>query len=186
MDFKKDWFDVAKKVIMQTGQFFANMPAQGGYSKPLKFAVTNYFVFGIITSLIIFLINNTISPFISLVFIVVGGTISLFLLATIFYINLKLLGSDKNYEVTFRVIAYLSALIFLLLVPVVGAFAPFVIIYFAGVAFKKTHNLTTTKAIIAVVASTVLFSVCYFIFLFILMMIIIISSSSLISPYVGP
>lgn len=160
---KMGFIDTAKKVLFKTEEFFVEMPPEGGYTKPLKFATINYFVFSILISLFTYLLHDA-SPFTTItiiIFVLVGGTIAQFIFATIAHINLKLLGSDRKYEVTFRVIAYLSALIYLLFVPVVGFFAPFIIMYFTAIAFTKTHRITTIKAIIAVVASIMLFSISY-------------------------
>lgn len=51
-DYIDNFTEIWKKVIINPTEFYKNMPTEGGYIKPLKFAIMNFIVFGIGSALI--------------------------------------------------------------------------------------------------------------------------------------
>jgi len=58
-DYIDNFTEIWKKIIKNPSEFYMNMPTEGGYIEPLKFAITNFIVF-CIGSALINIFNNMV------------------------------------------------------------------------------------------------------------------------------
>ncbi len=165
-DFKNTWL----KVIRSPGDFFAQMPTEGGYADPVKFAAINYLIAGISWMIIQFtfqyMIGNmniaiTSLPmvFVSFIGALIIGFIGLFIGGGILHIFFSILGGTGTYEGTVRLIAYASAAMALSGIPFVVILAGFYMIFMAVIGGTKVHKVSPARSVVAVVIPIVIFAV---------------------------
>jgi len=165
-DFKETWL----KVIRSPGDFFAQMPTEGGYADPVKFAAINYLIAGIIFMAIQFAFQYTIGGinfaiislpmvFASFIGALIIGFIGLFIGGGLLHIFFRVLGGAGTYEGTVRLIIYASAPLALSGIPFVNILAGFYMIFMAVIGGTKVHKVSPLKSVIAVVIPTVVFIV---------------------------
>jgi len=152
-DFKNTWL----KVIRSPGDFFAQMPTEGGYADPVKFAAINYLIAGIIFMSIQFAFQYTIGGinfaiislpmgFVSFIGILIIGFIGLFIGGGILHIFFSILGGTGTYEGTVRLIAYASAAMALSGIPFVNILAVFYMIFMAVIGGTKVHKVSPARS----------------------------------------
>lgn len=146
--------DDAKKVILNPVSFYKNMPQTGGLVNPLIFVLVMSVITGIILALYS-LFGTKLGGFgFSLIIVFpIFGLIGSFIGAAILFVIWKLIGSEKNYEVAYRCVAYSFVIVPLLSII---SFIP----YIAGViqklwgcflmyiASKEVHGIKEKTAMI--------------------------------------
>ncbi len=172
MEFIDYWYRTAKAIVTQPKDFFKNMPVSGGFKEPFWFAMVNMLISSVLSigftaaamdvelkmALQFFGINEPIYMLIVIPIVFVLGSIGLFLSSGIYHLLLKLVGAKKNFEATFRVIAFLSvfnifssissvnSLIIDLAVIVFLLYVVYIMIY----ALKEVHEISFLRSAIAV------------------------------------
>lgn len=165
-DFKNTWL----KVINSPGDFFAQMPTEGGYADPVKFVAINYLIAGLSLMIIQFAyeymiggmdlaIISLVMGFEGLICILIFGFIGLFIGGGIIHIFFRILGGTGTYEGTVRIIAYASAAMALSGIPFVVIPANLYMIYMAVIGGTKVHMVSPVRSAIAVVIPTLIVTV---------------------------
>ncbi len=172
MEFIDNWYKQARAIVTQPKVFFKKMPTSGGFGEPYGFAVVNILITFLLsigftvavrdaefeTALQYLGLDVPTFMLIMVPVVFVLGSIGLFLSSGIYHLFLKLVGAKKNYEATFRVIAYLSVFNIFTSVskinnPVVDI-AVFVfvlyVIYVMIYALKEVHEISFLRSAIAV------------------------------------
>jgi hypothetical protein len=148
----------AIKVITTPADFFKSMPKTGGFVEPLVFMAIMGAIGGLIAAVASFMglggmgmgmggAQGLLALIMVPLFVAIGGFIS----AAILFVIWKLLGSQENYEVAYRCVAYMSALIpitsVLGLIPYVGGAAGIaVMVYYTVIASTEVHGIAAQKA----------------------------------------
>ena len=146
----------AVRVVTAPAAFFKSMPKTGGFVEPLIFAVIMGFIAGIIQALINILglsyayVGFAESLGLMILYPIVIAIVS-FIGAAIIYVIWKLIGSQENYETSYRCVAYLAALapIFAIIsiIPYAGVIINMAIyIYFLVIASSQVHKIPEQKA----------------------------------------
>ncbi len=144
-----NYIDTWKNVISNPTLFFENMPKSGGYSEPIRFALINCML-GIIGFMVFLSLNQIPIHYSSVIdFIIflgnsllIAGVAGLF----IYFIIFKIMGGKGSFEGTFRQLAYSSAPVALLIVPIL----PLCSLYLIIVGGKYVHNISRTRSAVAV------------------------------------
>ena len=147
--FFKNWAENWKKVIFDPKGFFKDMPRSGGYKDPLIFALVALLVSGVILMLITFGLSLIMVPLLGIVGLFIGAAI-------LFFVCTKFVGGKSNYEGTFRVIAYSSAVNVVSWIPFVNFIAALYGLYLMVLGIQEVHEITTQKAVIVVVILVVI------------------------------
>jgi hypothetical protein len=147
---------MAVRVVTAPAEFFKSMPKTGGFVEPLIFAAIMAVITGIIQVLIDILglsyahlgFAESLGGIIVVPIIVV---IFSFIGAAIIFVIWKLLGSQENYETSYRCVAYLVALapIFAIIriIPYAGNIINMTIyVYFIVIVSTQVHNIPSQKA----------------------------------------
>jgi hypothetical protein len=146
----------AIKVITTPADFFKSMPKTGGFIEPLVFMAIMGAIGGLIAAVASFMglggmgmggAQGLLALIMVPLFVAIGGFIG----AGILFVIWKLLGSQENYEVAYRCVAYMSALIpitsVLGLIPYVGGAAGIaVMVYYTVIASTEVHGIPAQKA----------------------------------------
>jgi len=146
----------AVRVVTAPAEFFKSMPKTGGFVEPLIFAAIMAVIAGIIQALINILglsyahvgFAESLGRIIVVPIVVV---IFSFIGAAIIFVIWKLMGSQKNYETSYRCWAYLMALApivaIISIIPYVGGIINIAIyVYFIVIASTQVHNISSQKA----------------------------------------
>ncbi len=142
--FFKNWAENWKKVILDPKSFFKEMDRSGGYKDPLIFALVVFLIPGIIFMFFTLGLSLIMWPLFGIIALFIGAAI-------LFFVCTKLVGGKSNYEGTFRVVAYTSAVNAVSWIPLVGWIVGLYGIYVMVVGIQEVHQITTQKAIVAVV-----------------------------------
>ncbi len=162
--FISTWWTTLWQVIKSPGKFFDTMPTSGGFGKPYLFALINMLVTGLGMFLLVFVMGAgkeklpvpSISGIFLLLFLVIFllifalSSLVVFVQAGILNICAKLLMGRGNYEGTFRVAAYGSAVNVFSWIPIINFLTALYGIYIFIVGLKKVHGFSTGKAILAI------------------------------------
>jgi len=146
----------AVRVVTAPAEFFKSMPKTGGFVEPIIFAAIMAIIAGIIQVLINILglsyahvgFAESLGRIIVVPIVVV---IFSFIGAAIIFVIWKLMGSQKNYETSYRCWAYLMALApivaIISIIPYVGGIINIAIyVYFIVIASTQVHNISSQKA----------------------------------------
>ena len=103
------------KILTKPAEFFKTMPKTGGFLEPLIFALIMGIIAGIIHAIIsMFGLSYIGRSFLEslglIIFIPLAVIIASFIGAAIMFLIWKLMGSQENYEVSYRCVAYLMVL----------------------------------------------------------------------------
>ncbi|OGP67655.1 MAG: hypothetical protein A2031_05160 [Deltaproteobacteria bacterium RBG_19FT_COMBO_43_11] len=147
---------IAVNVVTKPAEFFKKMPKTGGFLEPLIFAA----IMGFITGIIHFIINILGLSYIErefmgsvglVIFLPLAAVVGSFVGAAIIYVIWKLMGSEENYETSYRCAAYLMALAPIVaiigIIPYVGGLINMAIyVYYIVIASTQVHNIASQKA----------------------------------------
>lgn len=145
--FADSFVGVWKRVMTDPRGFFQDMPTRGGVQAPLLFLVGCLIV----------------SAFGHLVFgprghglaLVVGGALHSFLYAAAFAIVAKqVFAGTGDFEATYRVVAYGSAPVALLWIPLLGHLAPIYAIFLIIVGLERVHGFDAVKSVLTMLLAT--------------------------------
>ena len=103
----------AKSVITAPAAYFQSMPTSGGLVKPLIFIIVMSVAAGLISGILSFVgspVGMLAYGFAAIILIPIGATIGAFIGAGILYLIWKAMGSDRDYEASFRCLAAISAI----------------------------------------------------------------------------
>ena len=146
----------AVQVVTKPAEFFKSMPKTGGFLEPLVFAAIMAAVAGIIQAIIYILglsyayVGFAESMGMIIVFPIAVAVLS-FISAAIIYVIWKLIGSQENYETSYRCAAYLAALapivVIIGVIPYLGGIINMAIyVYFIVIASAQVHKIPEQKA----------------------------------------
>lgn len=177
LGFFKAWFDTVSLLITRPSEAFTMMRPEGGLMDPLLFGLIGGSIGSILAALYQFLIRSagfaagsnvlfnkfgiggTSFVIIDLIFTPVKVAIGLFILGGILHLCLMLFGgASRPFETTFRVTGYTVGATYLFcVVPVCGGLVTLVyLIVLATIGLARTHQTTTGKALMAVLAPFIL------------------------------
>ena len=139
--FKRTW----KNVMKNPRRFIEQMPTEGGYSDPVKFAAISYLVAGIGLTLITAGVGFPL-----IIIMPIMGIIGIFIGGLFLHIFFKVVGGKGTYEGTVRLLAYASATMALSWIPLVGILANLYMIYMEVMGGTKIHKISTLSSLIAV------------------------------------
>ncbi len=103
----------AKTVITAPAEYFQSMPKTGGLVNPMIFIVTMSLATGIISGILSFVgspVGLLAYGLAAIIFIPIVAIIGAFIGAGILYLIWKLMGSEQDYETSFRCLAAASAI----------------------------------------------------------------------------
>lgn len=103
----------ARSVITSPAAYFQNMPKTGGLVEPLIFVVAIAVVTGVLATALSFFgsaAGMLAFGLASIIFFPIGAVIGAFIGAGILFVIWKLMGSEQNYEVSFRCLASIMAI----------------------------------------------------------------------------
>lgn len=151
----------SRLILLNPSSFFKRMPISGGINQPMWYAlvmetlgaVLGYIwsiVFGNASTLSVGNIGKLVVLALSIPFLIF---VSLVIWAGLTHISVKLLSSSKSdFESTLRIICYSSASEVFSLIPVMGGVINAIYkMYLVGFGLKEIHNLTTGKAVLAII-----------------------------------
>ena len=160
-------FGTMKLVLFSPNTAFEQMKVQGGYGKPLSY-IWLLTVAGTMIALFWMLLifgaasgemapfgrpgEASMTVFVYLIQSMIGGLIGPFIQAAIYHVCLLLIGgAKKDYECTYRVVAYASGSVMILcLIPIVGmAIASVWSIVAVIIGFSRAHGITGGRAALA-------------------------------------
>jgi Uncharacterized protein conserved in archaea len=149
----------AVQVVTAPTEFFKSMPKTGGFLEPLVFAVIMGFIAGIVHAILSpFGVGygtgygrGMMSGFGMIIFMPIAAVIGSFIGAAIIFVIWKLMGSQENYETSYRCTAYLVVLapvfVILRIIPYAGIIVYMAIyVYFIVIASTQVHNIPAQKA----------------------------------------
>lgn len=147
---------------MNSPGFYQNMPRDGGYGDPLKFAGVSFAIYGLFTMIF----NRSMFPFqgelpsfmvpASLIITPIAGTISLFVEAAILYFLFKSLGGSGTYEGTVRIAAYATAILLLAWIPYIGIVFGLYSVYLYGIGSTFVHNIILERSSLLVLLPAIM------------------------------
>jgi hypothetical protein len=177
LGFFKAWFDTVSLLITKPSEAFTMMRPEGGLMDPLLFGLIGGSIGAILATLYQFFIrsagfaagsNVLFDKFglggsnfviVNLIFAPVKVAIGLFIFGGILHLCLMLFGgASRPFETTFRVAGYTVGASYLFcVVPVCGGLVALVyLIVLATIGLSRTHQTTTGKALMAVLAPFIL------------------------------
>jgi len=146
----------ALNILTKPAEFFKSMHKSGGFLEPVIFAIIMGIVAGIIQAIINILGLSYVSRgFLDslglIIFIPLAVIIGSFIGAAIMYFIWKLMGSQENYETSYRCVAYLTVLApiaaILGVIPYAGVILNALIgLFFIVMASIYVHNIEAKKA----------------------------------------
>ena len=119
-----NFVDTWVNIVTHPNDFFRNMPVSDGYGYPLVFAVINYIIIAIITTVRTLIQTESLAESENMLKFMVGmqdgmfffnlikdpvfGVIGLFISAAILFVCFKIVGGSGTYDGTFWILAYTS------------------------------------------------------------------------------
>lgn len=144
--------DTIKYVLFKPGDFFNNLAVKDSITEPYIFYLVVSLVTGIIGGAIqiLFKQNANVTPFMLVIFILIGSFIGIFITSVIIHLSVMLVGGKGGFKGTFNVLAYNASSAIFSVIPFIGqAIAGIWGIVIGVKGFKKVHNLSTLRAVIA-------------------------------------
>jgi hypothetical protein len=140
-----------KYVLLKPGEFFENLDIQDSIKEPYLFYFIVSFCISIITVAIEILFKNGAGSFISAsLFIFLFISIGIFIGSGVLHLGVMLLGGEGGFKGTLNVLAYNASTSVFLIIPFIGVVISGIWGIIVGVkGFKKVHNLSTTRAVMA-------------------------------------
>ena len=146
--FADSFTGVWKRVVTDPRGFFADMPTRGGIQSPLLFLVGC-----LVIAALGYLIVGPRGIGLSLVF---WGAVRSFLYAAIFMVVARnVFGGTGDYEATYRVIAYATAPMALMWLPVLGGLTFIYTLFLIIVGMEKINGFDATKSVLTLLLSSI-------------------------------
>jgi hypothetical protein len=171
MSFVDEWFDVYRRVLTQPTEFFESEDRRDGFGFPLKFALVNLLISGVLSAIGTLVFGSFIAllggesalamPIMAgliLALTPIAGLIGIMIGAGIFHILVYLLGGENGYRETLSVVEYYSVLqpisSAFSLIPLFGSLANFFVaiygIYIQMRGLESFQGLSTGRALAVV------------------------------------
>jgi hypothetical protein len=185
--------ETARRVVLDPVGFFRGIPRRGDFVNPLVFAVICAVIYGVLLGIINFLVTLAFlgdpdfgvgAAIGGLIYSIISAPIlvvlSLFIGGGIYHLLVLLLVRPNNagFEATFRVFAYISALLliaWLVAVPLLGILIYLIVlvyaIYLSIVGIREVHSTTTGTAALIVLIPTVVF------ILFLILLVVLVGAA---------
>lgn len=148
----KAFWRTVKQVLFKPSEFFSNLELKDWYSSPLYFWLICYFGISIVQTIfeILFGKKGFGEIFITLIISLVFSPVFIFIGAGIVHLGVLIFRGAGGFRGTFNVLAYTSAAYLFSIIPFVGPLIGLIWgIIVAVIGFKKIHNFSTTRAILA-------------------------------------
>lgn len=158
--------DVTRRVVTRPTEFFARLPRRGDFLSPLVFALICALVSAVLGGLLRLAwgaesvggvrFESADGGFLgfltSVLFVPIGSTIGLFVLAAVGHLLVVLFAGPQNsgFEATFRVVAYAAVTNLVNWIPLVGGLLGLYGLYIAVVGVREMHDTTTGRAALVV------------------------------------
>ncbi|MBF0317364.1 MAG: YIP1 family protein [Nitrospirae bacterium] len=150
--------------------FFRGMPKKGGFMKPLVFMVVMGVFSGLLKAAISILELKILAGMgkvvVAVLFVPVTVSLFGFVAALVLFVIWRLMGSRQSYQTSYRCVAYMSALMPVMVVvsgvPFWGGLAGIAILFFLVVIVStEVHGIPPTKARVVFATLAVLLVVMY-------------------------
>lgn len=140
----------ALAVIMKPAEFFRSMPKLGGFGEPIVFLAVVSLIVGIIHALSV-ITTSFGAAIMTILLVPILGPLGAFVGAFIVFVLLKMMGSNQNYETTYRAVAYSAAIAPLTtlagFIPYVGGLAGAAWgFYLMVIISTEVHQIAKTRA----------------------------------------
>jgi hypothetical protein len=146
--FAESFVGVWKRVITDPRGFFQDMPTRGGIQAPLLFLVGCLVLAGLG-----FLVVGPRGFGLNLIF---WGTVRSFLYAALFMaIARQVFSGAGDYEASYRVVAYATAPMALLWVPLLGGLTALYTIFLVIVGLERVHGFDAVKSVLTVLLTSI-------------------------------
>ena len=164
----ESFVDTVRRVVLQPVGFFAALPRSGSLLNPLIFALICTEVSVILGGILRlaglgegfvagygFQVpeNQDFGEFVgSVIFAPIGGAISVFVIAGIAHLLVRLVvgATNQGFGATFRVASYASVTSLVSWIPIIGGLLSLYGIYLAVVGIREMHGTTTGKAVLVI------------------------------------
>lgn len=120
----------AKQVITAPASYFKSMPRTGGFVEPLIFIAVMAVIAGVLSAVLSFFgspVGMLAFGLAAIIFVPLGAVIGAFIVSAILFVIWKLMGSEQDYETSFRCLAAIMAIYpviaVLSIIPYVGSIA---------------------------------------------------------------
>ncbi len=159
----------AKAVVTDPGGFYRAMPHSGGYANPAIHVAVMGLVMGVLMAVLSVLgasgVGSMQAGFFAIIMMPIFAVIGSFIAALIMFVIWKLMGSDCDYEASYRCVAYAASIYpvmgILSIVPYLGAIVGVLwgsyLIYSATVEVHKIKQ-ETARIVIGIIAVLMLWS----------------------------
>ncbi len=146
--FADSFTGVWKRVVTDPRGFFADMPTRGGIQSPLLFLVGC-----LVIAALGYLIVGPRGIGLSLVF---WGAVRSFLYAAIFMVVARhVFSGTADYEATYRVIAYATAPMALMWLPLVGGLTFLYTLFLIIVGLEKVNGFDAVKSVLTLLLASI-------------------------------
>ncbi len=146
--FAESFIGVWKRVVTDPRGFFQDMPIRGGIQSPLLFLVGC-----LVIAALGFLVIGPRGFGLSLVF---WGTLRSFLYAVVFMLVARqVFAGAADFEATYRVVAYATAPMALMFVPVLGGLTFLYTMFLIIVGLERVNGFDATKSVLSVLLATI-------------------------------
>jgi len=142
-------------ILKKPASFYREMPKSGGFLEPVIFVIVMAVIVGLIMTLFslfgLGIMGGMAFGFNTILFTTIASVISSFIGAAILFVIWKLMGSDENYQVAYRCIAFAAvtypAVALLAPIPFIGSIASIIIgTYFMVIASIQVHGIKPRTA----------------------------------------
>jgi hypothetical protein len=145
--FAESFIGVWKRVVTDPRGFFQDMPTRGGIQSPLLFLVAC-----LVCAALGYLVIGPRGFGLSLVF---WGTLRSFLYAGVFLLVARqIFSGTADYEATYRVIAYATAPMALMFLPVVGGLTFLYTVFLIIVGLERVNEFDAVKSVLTVLLAS--------------------------------
>lgn len=164
MDWLREWFEKAKKVVFSPTDFFEDVEKKEGFSYPFQFAITSLVVMGLLSVAVKYISSLGSMSVMGLgwaLFIVilsglVGGSLGVLAFAGVIHIFVYLIGG-RGYQKTVQVYSYATSVsAFFGWIPVVNFVSWIYSLYVQIRGIEKFHDFSTKQATLAVLLPIVI------------------------------
>ena len=152
--FFKAIFETIKYVLLKPGEFFDNLEIQNSVKDPYLF----YIIVTACASLIAVAVELLFKPgsgsififILSGIFVILIPLIAIYIGAAVLHLGVMIVGGNGGFKGTFNVLAYNASTSIFLVIPFIGGLISGIWSIIVGVkGFKRVHNLSTIRAVIA-------------------------------------
>lgn len=146
--FAESFVGVWKRVVTDPRGFFQDMPIRGGIQAPLLFLVGC-----LVVAALGYLVIGPRGFGLSLVF---WGSVRSFLCAAVFLLVARQIFSGAaDFEATYRVVAYASAPMAFMFLPLVGGLAFLYTLFLVIVGLERVNGFDAVKSVLTVLLATI-------------------------------